>query len=52
MGAPAASSSTGECHAEPLAGEIIGLFRPARIAWSVLRNNKPFDIHRHEVTAI
>ncbi|WP_189375090.1 hypothetical protein [Mesorhizobium sp. M4A.F.Ca.ET.020.02.1.1] len=24
----------------------------ARIAWSVLRNNKPFDIHRHEVTAI
>lgn len=24
----------------------------ARIAWSVRRNNKPFDIHRHEVTAI
>jgi transposase len=24
----------------------------ARIAWSVLRNGKPFDIHRHEVTAI
>ena len=24
----------------------------ARIAWSVLRNEKPFDTHRHEVTAI
>jgi len=24
----------------------------ARIAWSVLRYEKPFDIHRHEVVAI
>ena len=24
----------------------------ARIAWSVLRNGKAFDTHRHEVTAI
>ena len=24
----------------------------ARIAWSVLRNEKAFDTHRHEVTAI